>query len=654
MALIPGSIIRPPSPQPAPLISNASESIVIDVMADAKQLAEQSQTSALAAITALGGFSLTLPPIEFPNIPVPEITVPALGATPSEPGDMTAVFPVLPAEPTINALATIDLGAEPEFAVTSPLLIDVPLPDPLSALLPSAPTLGSIALPVEPDFVFPDVPTLLSLNLPGVPVLDIPLFTATLGDAPAAPDASFTWAEVAYDTTLLSTLNARTINLVSGMATGLTPEVEDALWQRGRDREALLTQKAIGEATRMFAARGFSMPAGTLTRVIQQALQDSIGRDAALSREVMIKQAELEQSNFQFSMNLAMQLESRLIEHFNTVQSRALDAAKFQFQAVIEIFNARVSLFQADVQAFGMRAEVFKTRLQAALAQLEIYKTELEGQQLIGQLNTQMVEQYVAKLQGVKTLAEVYTTRVEAVKVQIEAQHQQVEIFAAQLTGYDSQVKSKASEYEAYATRVKAELTKVQMFGEEVGAYKSRVEAFGTLVNAKLGTQTLDFRQLQEFPLEVYKQKVATYQTGVAAEAQRLGALISLFEGRVRAFGTVEQAKAAQVGAQVEGVRATTAVYTSQAQLALQAGETNLKLAVTAAETAQASLRAAGQLSGQLAAAALAARNVHASIQQSDSNSTNNGVSYGVGYNASNSYSGSISNSTSDVTTHSE
>jgi hypothetical protein len=52
--------------------------------------------------------------------------------------------------------------------------------------------------------VLPAVPTLQALNLPDVPVLDIPLFTDTLGDAPAAPAANFTYAEAEYDTTLLT------------------------------------------------------------------------------------------------------------------------------------------------------------------------------------------------------------------------------------------------------------------------------------------------------------------------------------------------------------------------------------------------------------------------------------------------------------------
>ena len=631
------------------LTANNAGQIVTSVIADSGAMAHAAQAVALQAIAALGNFHLNLAPLAPPAVPDPQVNPSVLGTVPSDPGAATN-FPYAPGEPALASLALFDPDTPPAYDVAPPFLVDIPVPDPFAALVPPAPVLGEVAMPVAPGFVLPEVPTLIALNLPDAPTLDLPDFTDVLGAAPGAPTASFSWSEVTYDTALLGTLNSRLAELVGGAASGLSPAVEDAIWQRGREREALLAQDAVGEATRMFAGRGFSIPGGTLARIVQQALQDANGRASALSRDVMIKQAELEQSNFQFAFNTAMQLESRLIEHFNAVQNRALDAAKFTFQALIQIFQARVQLYQADVAAFTAKADVFKTRLQAALARLDIYKAELEGQQLIGALNTQLVQRYTAQLEGVKTTAELFRTQVDAAKAQLEAQQQRVSVYVAQLQGYDSQVKSKATEYEGYATRVRAELSKVQMFSEQVGAYKSRTEAYGALVNARLGAQSMNFKQLQEFPLEVYRQRVAAYQAGVSAEAERLRAEVALFEGRVRAFAATETAKATQVEAQVEVARLHTQVFTSGAQLQLQAGEANLRLAVSAAETAQGSLRAAAQVSGQLAAAALAARNVHAAISQTDSDSSSRSASI----SNTNASSNSGSSSESDSTTHQE
>lgn len=629
---------------------NGAADVVRDVMADAETLAASAQTRALAAIEELGDFAVAIPPVSVPDIPIQTVTAAPLGTIPTAPADLSTAFPPAPVEPALGTLASVAIGDEPVFDIAAPLLAALPLPDPFDALLPAAPELAGATIPAEPDYRLPDVPALLALNLPDAPVLDLPLFDATLGDLPAAPAASFAWSEVDYDTALLTAMNTRLFDCVQGTSTGLAPEVEAAIWNRGRDRAAILTQRAVDEANRLFAARGFALPTGTLLRVVQQALADGIARDADLNRDILIKQAELEQSNFQFAFNAAVALEGQLIGHFNQVQARALDAAKFQFQALIQIFNAQVSLFQADVQAFGMKASVFKTRLEGALAQLDVYKAQLQGQQLIGQLNEQAARIYEAQLSGVKVAAEIFRERVSAAKLRIDADAAQVEIYRAQLQGYDSLVKAKAAEYDGYASQVKAELTKVQMFGEQVAAFKSRTDAFAALVQARLGVADLDFKQTQQFPVELHKSRVAAYQVAVQAEAERLRAVANVFDTQVRAFAASEQAKAANTGAQVEAVKATTGVYVSQAQLALQAGESNVRLAMSAAETAQASLRAAGQLSGQLAAAAMSARNVSASISTSASNAVSASVSRST--SASDSFSRSISDA--DITHHSD
>lgn len=608
-------------------VDNGASDLVQQVIAETGDLASIAHTQALAAITALGAFSPNIPTIAVPDIPVQGVSPLPLGTEPAAPGDLSASFPPAPLEPTVGDLTDVTLGDEPVFDVSTPTLVEVPLPDPFDALMPAAPELAAPDVPVEPDYVVPPVPTMAGLNLPDVPTLDLPLFNETLRDSPAEPSAEFSWAENDYNTALLTQMNTRLVTLINGAHTGLDADVEAAIWNRGRDRAALVTQRGVDEATRMLASRGFSMPQGTLVRVVQQAVAEGQRMDADLSRDILIKQAELEQSNFQFSFNMAMQLEGALINHFNQVQNRALDAAKFEVASLIDIFNAKVTLFNADVQAFGMKASVFKTRLEAALAQLEVYKQQLEGQKLVGQLNEQAARIYESQLKGVQVIAEIYKSRIEGVKVRIDADRARVDIFKAQIDGYDSQVKAKTAEYQGYAERVKAELTKVQMFGEQVQAFKSRSDAYAALVNARLGAATLDFKQNQEFPVDLYKSRIQAYSVNVQAEAERLRAVAQIYESRVRAFAASEQAKATHTSAEVEAVKATSAVYTSQAQLALQAGESNMKLAMTAHETAQANLRAAGQLSGQLAAAALAARNVSASISANTSNSVSNASS---------------------------
>ncbi len=637
-----------PSP-PGPLNDDAL-AVVEGVLADAKTFATDAETRALAAVEALSQFNVDLPLINAPDIPIPTLELPQLGEAPQAPDDLTPAFPLAPDAPTLGDLGALDLGAPPDLSATAPLLADIALPVPLAASLPAVPALTEVDVPAAPDTVLPQVPTLLGLNLPAAPSLNLPSFSATLGDAPLAPDVTFAWGEANYATSLLARMNERLLALVSGMSTGLDPDVEQAIWDRSRERERANAQRGIADIRDGYAARGYLLPPGAMQIALQRATEDAITKDSSLSREVMIKQAELEQSNFQFAFSRAIDLETQLISLFNNVQNRALDAAKYEVQAAVDVFEARVSLYNADVNAFRARADVFKTQLEGELARLEIYKTELEAQRLIGQLNQQSVEVYRAQLQGVQTVVDIYRTRVAAAQAIAEMQRVKIAAYGEQVRAYGEQVRAKAVEYEGYSTQVRAQATRVEMFGTQVQAYGRQVDAYGTLVKAKLDEQTLEFKRLQEFPLEVYKARLEAFRTSVQAETERIKGLVDIFGSRVQAYGEGERAKAAISGAGADVVKAQADAYAQQARVSIEAADNNLRALQTAHETVQTSLRAAGQIAGQLAAAALAARNVHASIQSSSSSSASSNVSR----SASLSENRSRSTSCTDIYSHSD
>jgi hypothetical protein len=489
--------------------------------------------------------------------------------------------------------------------------------------LPTEPGINTFALPLEPDFTPPEVPTLIGLQLPSVPTLDIPLFDVADPVEPAAPGGQFAYGEAEYASELLTRVKTQLLEWVLGGPTGLAPAVEAAIWQRNRDRTQRLTERAVAEAARVVAGRGFSMPQGTMVRVIQQALSEGMAKDAEDSRAVMIQQAQMEQENLKFAFTTAITLEGALIQHYDQVRRARWTRPSSPSAAAIDIFNARVLLFQAQIQAFSAKAEVFKVRLQAALAQLEIFKAQIEAQKLVGDINEQAVKIYTARLDGLKAVAAVYSARIEGVKALIEGEKTKAEIYKTNVEAFGEVVKAKATEYQGYGERVKAEATKVQAYGEEVRAFAAQSDAFSALIGARTKAAELQLR-VQEFPLEVYKSQIQGYAVAVGAEGDRLKSLASMFSSRVQAFAAGEQAKAAFTTAEVEAVKAASSVAVSQAQLAVQSGEVSLRAALSAAETAQASLRAAGQLAGQMASAAMAARNVSASISDSASNSASN------------------------------
>lgn len=605
--------------QPAE-IAQASN-LVGGVIADARSMAATAMATGLAAIATLGNFDIAVPQLTLPAMPAPVITVSPPGAAPDDPGNLDLALGPLPAEPANLPLDPLNLPEAPLYDLVAPTLAEIDLPAPFAVQLPKAPSLSVVADPVEPGFTLPTVPTLLGLNLPDAPTLDLPLFTDTAPLKPDAPDARFVWGEVEVSSEQLATLNGALLSLVNGQSTAFAPAIEDALWQQACDDEALASHDAVELALQTVAARGFAIPGGQLVRIVQLAIGQALHKDADAARAIMVAQATLEQENFQFAFKAAMQWEAQLIEHFNAVQARALDAAKFSAAAVIDLFNAQVNLYQADVAAFGSRIEVFKARLQAELAKLEIYQAQLSAQKLLGELNTQAAAHYTAQLAGVKASAELFRTRVAAAQLAVARNKNRSLLFRSQIDGFVDQVKAGTLATQGYVVQLQNEATKTKIFGEQVAAYTARVQAYRVLTDAKLQDATMQLRQVQQFPVELYKAKIAAFQAGVGAEAARLSSVAAVFNARVDAYAVSEKVNAANAGAQADAAKTSSALYASAAQVALQSAVINIKLAQNRSETVQSALRAGGQAATQMASAAMSARNVSASLSGAVNNS---------------------------------
>lgn len=608
-------------------VSGTAPSTVTGMLASSGALANASQSAALQAIGQLSGYAATIQSITPDAINTVKVNVPAPGVAPMA-SNLAPQFPAAPDEPVVGSVPAFTLTAPPVFDVAAPDVLTLPLPDPLNAIaVPEQPTLEAIPVPVEPDYQLPAVPTLLSLALPEAPTVDFPLFDAGLGAAPEAPDVELVFNDVAYHSTLFSAMQERLTGLAERDATGIDPDVEQAIYDRARDREALLTHRASDEALRLLRARGLAMPEGTLLRTVQQALQHGLRRDAALSRQIVITRAQLAQSNFKFALDSMIAIEGQLIELHNAAQARALQAAQAMFQSQLQLFNGAVLLFSAKVAGFGAEATAFKAKLERALADAERYRSELEGQRIIGQLNAQQVAIYTAKIDGLAGLSSIFKSRVAAAKTLISSEEQLIAAFRSHVAALEAQITAKRSEYENYAAAVRGELLKAEHFGTQVAAYRSQVGAFDALAKAKLSAQTLAFKQGNEFPLALYRSRIDGYQTAVSAAAERLRTEANVYSTRIKAFVSTEDAKTSHLQTQLEAMRAESAALVGQAELNIAAGRANLDAATTAAGIAQGNLRAAGQLTGQLAAAAIAAQGVHASISETGSMSTSHSES---------------------------
>lgn len=560
---------------------------------------------------------------------------PYVAPVPPTPDDLNPAFPVAPLAPTLGTVSLPTFAEAPVFDGVMPAInTDIAVPSPLSAAVPNAPTLNPIDMPDELVVTLPDVPTLYALNIPAAPVVDLPLFNATLGDAPVAPDVAFSFTEPEYVSSLKTAIEAKLGTWLAGAATGIDPDVEQAIYERARVREVVNAAQAVDNATRQFGARGFDLPSGVLVDNVLRAQQELQDKSSSLSRDIMIKQADLEQKNMLFAIEQGIRYDGILIDYANKVAQRAYETSRYLVESAIQVFNAKVSLFNASVQAYAAEASVFKDRVQAALATLEIYKAELEGQRIIGQINTQLADIYKSELEAVNTTVAVYRERLNAVRTKVDIDARQIEVFRVLVSAYDSQVRAKASEFDMYANQIRAELSKVEVYTSQANAYESVVKGFVATTEAKKTVAELELEVNQKMPLEVYKGLLGAYTEQVQAEGIRIKAIADVFNSKTQLFSAEVSGETGRVDSETKAYTAEINALVAEAGLGIEAAKAKLQATITSAAAMIEAIKGGAQASAQLAASALSAVNLSGSI--SDQQSISNSVSANMQASAQN------------------
>lgn len=174
------------------------------------------------------------------------------------------------------------------------------------------------------------------------------------------------------DTNLLRTrLEAR---LDGG--TGLAAAVETAIWDRAREREAATAQAQVDEATMQDEALGFDFPTGALQSRLEAVGQEYHGKVSSLSRDIAIKQADLEQQNLRDAMQGLVQLYQMLAtqsaEHWRALISQNESTRNFALSAAkinSDILNANRS---TRLDAAKVQAQVLAQLCAAAIGRVNI------------------------------------------------------------------------------------------------------------------------------------------------------------------------------------------------------------------------------------------------------------------------------------------
>lgn len=551
---------------------------------------------------------------------------PGVFVPPVAPTRTIAAFtlPSLPPEPTLTISPVLTAGEAPEepaLAVVytppggEPGDFDVAAPD-------TDVDLEDIVLPDEPDYVLPTLPTFYELNLPDVPDIVIPTFDAERPTIDfAAPTLNFGFAASTYDSDLLDAVRARLITQSAG-GTGLPAAIEQALFDRARARETKEAAALVQGVAEDFSNRGFAEPSAIMARRMMQVRQANQDKASALSRDILIKAAELEIQQLRDFVAQGIALEQVLINNHLAMEQLTFEAAKFMAQAVLDYFNALIQRANLETQLYQADAAVYRDRIQAALAQAEVYKAQIEGQRAIGQLNESLVRLYAEQFRGIEAMVSIYRASVEAAKARGEINVQRIEAKRGEIQLFAERVKAYDVEWSGYGKRVEAQLGVLR--GTEIASniYSTRVSAWDTKNKVGFEASRAELAGV-EMRLRQYIARLDAYGKQIGAETGRMDSesrALAAEGGIYEAAGRIAQFQSAAADRSFE-LQMTAARI--EAELTLQAGRENLNAAIERSRMILEGLKATAQAGSQLMAGASSAVNLSASISASQNASRN-------------------------------
>lgn len=593
--------------------------IVTQSFAQAQTYAANAQESLTSFTNALNGALYTPPTISLnwtsisaPVVPtvgdLPDLPTVAFNTPSGEPAELTDTMPPIVIDDFTDVAEplTFPTAVTPTYGTVPPIpsVATVPVPDPITVTMPGDVTLLSMS---TITFGGVDLHADWLTRLETIPSLVL-----------AAPTPYSYVAGPEYASTLLSNLKA-TINTRLAGGTGLAPAVEQAIWDRARSRETNAALANEAEIMRASEAMGFQLPAGTLAVQLREAQQAYYDKLSTLSRDIGIKQAELEQENLKTTISQGMELEGKLIDYSYKLEQLTFETAKAYADNAIAVYNAGVEGFKAVLAGYQTYASVYKTIIDSELAKVEVYKAELSGEQTKAQINNTLVQQYKAQIDAQMAKVEIFKAQVSAAQTLVQLEQAKIGAAGEQIKAYVAQVNAETSKVEAYKAGVQAEATKVEVFRAQTQAFSAKVGAQAEKARAEISRYSA-LIQAKSLEWDGWKAKV----TGEVARVQALGTQSNVLVDGYRAGATATEAQG-NLNARVW--ESSIKQYEAGQQLAISTAKLNGDFLMQTNNARLDAAKAGAQVYAQLTSSAYSM--IHASAGVSAGTSLSVGYSYG-------------------------
>lgn len=599
---------------------------------DTTNFAEQHATVADQFIAELGQLAQAIvPPTITPVFPT-NTNAPAISVPPPPSVDPIVYTPPPVPAPFTGTLTINDMF--PNFTAGPPSLIFPNAPTPAFGMSPQQPAINT-------NFVYPTVsvdlpaaPALLSLDILKFNGVTLPTLSATAPVMTAvAPSIVQYIPNAPYTDALLSeltlTLKERLDIGLTGTNTGLPPSVEKNIWDRAREREFKAAGDAIVALDRM-EGMGYSFPPGAFTDAQIKIQTELAYATLGLSRDIAIKQAELEQTNIKMAIESATAIESKLIDYANQTEQRVFEAAKYATDAGVAIYNAQVQAFAQLVNVYRAAIDIYVAQIQGAKLTVEIYQAELDAEKIKVDMNTALVQQYQVMVNAALASIQVFEGEIQIVKTQAEIEQLKVSIYGQEVQAYVAQINAFTAETEAYKAQIEAEQTKENVYATQAQVFKTEVEAVVAEINANVAVFKARLDEKTE-EYDAYKAQVQGQTAQVEALAAQNKAVADIYTAEVSGSSAYNEAliKAYQVALD-EAIQIT--------QIGVAAAQANAQLYLTTKSIATDAAKVGAQVEAQIAASALGTVTwaTHRARQDNVSYSNQNSGSVAYNTNATN------------------
>ena len=520
------------------------------------------------------------------------------------------------------------LDAAPSFDVADPQLVFGPRPDTPVVVEPIAPARpDAIEIPDAPNLVMPALPSFVQLNLPSVPVIEIPEFSS---DRPVFVEpglsGSFGFTPTAYTSALKDRLEAKLATWMEGQE-ALPPQIEEALFSRGRERVDIENRRAIDERVGEFANRGFTEPSGALAASLDSILRNGQDRKAEFNRDVTIKAFDEALANTRLAVQQGIALEQVATNIHIEEQRLTLAAAQNVRDTALAIYAAKREAFVARLDGYRTDATVYAERIRAQLSRVELYKAQIEGEKAKGEINEQRVRVYAEQVRSLTVAADLYRATVDGLRAKADVQKSIFDAFRAEVDAFEARWSAYGKEVDAYRAQIEAENSKATVHRNLVDAYATRTTAWGTKVGNQIAVKRLGIDQHGQ-RLSAWRGDLDRMLAMVQAETARIGAVAQGTDAAARIYqadAAVESAASAatdrtfQLGLDRENARVQTEL--KEAEIRIQE---NIQLTQILAEVR----RTLTTVLSQLAASSMSAMNFSANVSSSRSDSKACSTSY--------------------------